>query len=145
MYCPECGTDAGEARYRPECGENLAGVKEAMTGKPAAKAAKSGPDGAADKPPAAPQVAAPGGSPRPSLGRSGALAIVVVIVVIMVSGGFGGGSADSGAGSADQGEAVPAVEADTSGSYEELVQRANELYDQGDAAFQEQGLEQGSA
>ena len=146
MYCPECGTDAGEARFCPECGENLAGVKEALTGKPAAKAAKSGPDGAADKPAAAPAGGGPGRlSPAVVWGAFGALAIVVVIVVIMASGGFGGGSGDSGAGSPDQGEAVAAVEADTSGSYEELVQRANELYDQGDAAFQEQGLEQGSA
>ena len=143
MYCPECGTDAGEARFCPECGENLAGVKDALTGKPAAKAAKAGPDVAADTPAAAPTGGGPGRlSPAVVWGAFGALAIVVIIVVIMVSGGFGGGSGESGAGSAGQSEAV---EADTSGSYEELVQRANELYDQGDAAFQEQGLEQGSA
>ena len=33
---------------------------------------------------------------------------------------------------------VKAVSADTSGSYSELVARANDLYDQGDAAFQNQ-------
>jgi tetratricopeptide (TPR) repeat protein len=146
MYCPECGTDAGDARFCPECGENLAGVKDALAGKPAAKAAKAGPEGAAGKTAAAPASGGPGRlSPGVVWGAFGALAVVVVIVVIMISGGFGGEAAESGDGSAGETEVVEAVEADTSGSYEELVQRANGLYDQGDAAFQEQGLEQGSA
>jgi tetratricopeptide (TPR) repeat protein len=36
------------------------------------------------------------------------------------------------------------VDAVTEGSYRELVQKANELYDNGDAAFQSQDFEQGS-
>jgi tetratricopeptide (TPR) repeat protein len=151
MYCPECGNDADEAKFCPECGANLAGVKDALSGQPAGAAevsqsSKAEQGGAADEHTAAPA----GGGPRrlsPAViwGAFGALAVVVIVVVVMVSGGFGGGSGESGAASATGGEAVEAVSADTSGSYEELVQRANELYDQGDAAFQEQGLEQGSA
>ena len=43
------------------------------------------------------------------------------------------------------GAPAQAVSADTSGSYEELVARANDLYDQGDSAFQNQDFEQGGA
>ena len=44
MYCPECGNDAGDAKFCPECGANLGGVKDALSGKPAAKAAPKGDD-----------------------------------------------------------------------------------------------------
>ena len=77
-------------------------------------------------------------------GGFGALAIVVIVIVVMVSGGFGGGSTDETTANAS-GAPAQAVTADTSGSYEELVSRANDLYDQGDAAFQEQDFEQGGA
>ena len=142
MYCPECGNDAGEARFCPECGANLAGVKQALSGTAGAKAA--------ERSEAAAQVGAPaGGGPRrlsPAViwGAFAALAVVVIIVVVMVSGGFGGGS-DDATSAAASGASVEAVSADTSGSYEELVQRANELYDQGDSAFQQQNFEQGGA
>jgi tetratricopeptide (TPR) repeat protein len=144
MYCPECGKDAGDAKFCPECGANLAGVKHALSGQPADPDAKAGATGD--------QAAVPatdGGpkklSPAIIWGAFGALAVVVIVAVVMISGGFGGGSSETGTASATGGEAVEAVSADTSGSYEELVQRANELYDRGDAAFQEQGLEQGAA
>jgi hypothetical protein len=149
MYCPECGNDAGEAKFCPECGANLAGVKDALSGKPAAEpgtAVTAEQGGAGEEQ----SVVAAGGGPRrlsPAVvwGAFGALAVVVIVVVVMVSGGFGSGSEESATASAGGGEAVEPVTADTSGSYEELVQRANELYDKGDAAFQEQGLEQGGA
>jgi hypothetical protein len=142
MYCPECGNDAGSAKYCPECGANLSGVKDALSGQPAgAKVDKQ--DGSA----AAQTPAAAGGSRRLSpaviWGGFGALAIVVIVIVVMVSGGFGGGSTDETANAS--GAPAQAVAADTSGSYEELVSRANDLYDQGDAAFQEQDFEQGGA
>ena len=141
MYCPECGNDAGGAKFCPECGANLAGVKDALGGKPAAKPAKQG-GGAASK-------AAPAGGPKrlsPAViwGGFGALAVVVIIVVVMVSGGFGGGSGSSDSPSASGGP-VQAVTADTSGSYADLVSRANDLYDKGNAEFQNQNFEQGGA
>ncbi len=67
-----------------------------------------------------------------------------IVIVVMVSGGFGGGSTDETTANAS-GAPAQAVTADTSGSYEELVSLANDLYDQGDAAFQEQDFEQGGA
>ncbi len=64
--------------------------------------------------------------------------------VVSVWGGFGGDSCASGAAETSAGP-VEAVAADTSGSYDELVARANELYDTGDAEFQNQNFEQGGA
>ncbi len=143
MYCPECGNDAGSAKFCPECGANLSGVKEALSGQPAeARPDKQGGGAAAQT------AAAVGGtkhlSPAVIWGGFGALAIVVIVIVVMVSGGFGGGSTDETTANAS-GAPAQAVTADTSGSYEELVSRANDLYDQGDAAFQEQDFEQGGA
>ena len=146
MYCPECGNDAQSAKFCPECGANLAGVQDALQGKAgAAKSAQS--DVAGDAPGATTPAGDPAGGPTrlsPAViwGGFGALAIIVIVIVVMVSGGFGGdaaGTLDAGEGS----PSVQAVSADTSGSYEELVQRANDLYDQGDAAFQNQEFEQG--
>jgi hypothetical protein len=144
MYCPECGNDAGSANFCPECGAELAGVKDALSGKTgAAKAAGQGGGAAATQ-----TAVAEGGpkrlSPAVIWGGFAALAVVVIIVVVMVSGGFGGGSGDDTAAGASNAPAQ-AVSADTSGSYEELVARANDLYDQGDSAFQDQNFEQGGA
>ncbi|NLE21932.1 MAG: hypothetical protein GX624_04020 [Actinobacteria bacterium] len=141
MYCPECGNDAGEARFCPECGANLAGVKKALSGKAGSEAA--------ERSEAASTAAPAAGGPRrlsPAViwGAFAALAVVVIIVVVMVSGGFGSGSGDDTSAAAS-GASVEPVSADTTGSYEELVQRANELYDQGDSAFQQQNFDQGGA
>ena len=59
----------------------------------------------------------------------------------MTSGG--GGSPAPAATTGTQ--SVKPVSADTSGSYNDLVQRANGLYDQGAAAFQSEKYDQGSA
>ena len=143
MYCPECGNDAGSAKFCPECGANLAGVKDALGGKPAAKPAKQGGSGAAAA--KAGSAGAPKRlSPAVIWGGFGALALVVIIVVLMVSGAFGGDAGstlDAGA----SGGPVQAVTADTSGSYGDLVSRANDLYDQGNAKFQNQEYDQGAA
>jgi tetratricopeptide (TPR) repeat protein len=144
MYCPECGNDAGSAKFCPECGANLGGVQEALKGSAAPAAAKADSTSAAG----ASGGAASGGpsrlSPAVLWGGFGALAVVVIVIVVMVSGGFGGG--DSGTSSANASTApVQAISADTSGSYDELVARGNDLYDQGDAAFQNQDFEQGGA
>ena len=141
MYCPECGNDAGDAKFCPECGANLSGVKDALSGKPAAKAAPKG--GAA----AAAADEAPSGGPgklSPAViwGGFGALAVIVIVIVVMVSGGLGGGGSSSSSSGSQSGSATP-VAADINGSYSELVSRANDLYDQGDAAFRNQQFEQG--
>jgi hypothetical protein len=144
MYCPECGNDAGSAKFCPECGADLAGVQDALSGKSGAgNAARQGGGAAATQ-----TADAEGGpkrlSPAVIWGGFGALAVVVIIIVVMVSGGFGSGSDDAST-SAASGAPAQAVEADTSGSYDELIARANDLYDQGDAAFQNQDFEQGGA
>jgi hypothetical protein len=143
MYCPECGNDAGQAKFCPECGANLAGVKDALGGKPAAKPTTAKQGGAS-----AAKDASSGGpkrlSPAVIWGGFGALAVIVIVVVVMVSGGFGGGSGGDDAASASSGS-VQAVSADTSGTYGDLVARANDLYDKGNAEFQNQNYEQGSA
>jgi tetratricopeptide (TPR) repeat protein len=146
MYCPECGNDAGSAKFCPECGANLAGVQDALKGKTAAAKATQ-----ADAPDATTGATAAAGdttgggpkrlSPAVIWGGFGALAVVVIIVVVMASGGFG--SSPDGATADASSAPAQAISADTSGSYEELVQRANDLYDQGDAAFQNQDFEQG--
>ena len=82
-------------------------------------------------------------SPAVIWGGFGALAIIVIVIVVMVSGGFGGSPSTPAADASNA--PAQAVSADTSGSYEELVARGNDLYDQGDAAFQKQDFEQGGA
>jgi hypothetical protein len=146
MYCPECGNDADKAKFCPECGANLAGVKDALDGKPAAKPAKStGPAKQGDK--AAAKPASAGGparlSPAVIWGGFGALAVVVIVVVVMISGGFGGDSGGGDTASASNGP-VEGVTADTSGSYGDLVARANELYDQGIKQFDSGNMQQGA-
>ena len=65
MYCPECGNDAGSAKFCPECGANLAGVQDALSGKTgAAKAARQGGGAAAARP-----ATAAGGPQAPLSGR----------------------------------------------------------------------------
>jgi tetratricopeptide (TPR) repeat protein len=59
------------------------------------------------------------------------LAAIVVVVVAVVFVAGGGSSGDPAAPAA----AAEPIAADTSGSYSELVQRANGLYDQGIEAF----------
>ncbi|MFA4966324.1 MAG: zinc ribbon domain-containing protein [Thermoleophilia bacterium] len=149
MYCPECGNDAGSAKFCPECGADLSNVKSALQGKTtgqqggkttARQGGKAGAGGAGR------QAAAPAGkgiSPAIIWGGFGALAVVVLVAVVMISGGLGGGS--TGTGGTGSPAPVTQVKADVSGSYRELVQKANVLYDQGDKAFQSQNFEQGSA
>jgi hypothetical protein len=130
MYCPECGNDAGHAKFCPECGANLAGVQDALRGK------TGGGEGAAGGAPARP--AGRGLSPAVIWGGFAVVAVVVIAVVVMVSGGFGSSGSDDTTAAASGGSAGAAPVGVTSGSYDELVQKANELYDQGDAAFQSQ-------
>jgi hypothetical protein len=162
--CPECGTDAGDANYCPECGHRLVDAPPATRG-----ARPTPPKRAALTPPAdeggsgksrqqrrqadrrAAQKAArhPQASARPAAARGagpqrpttwliwGGFAVAAVVVVLVIVGLGGGDSTGGGsAGAPSGGSSVPAVAADTTGSYSELVTRANGLYDQGSAAFQ---------
>ncbi|MBN2203642.1 MAG: hypothetical protein JW767_01325 [Thermoleophilia bacterium] len=164
MYCPECGTEAGEAKFCPECGADLGAVRGALKGKVAAKGpgGKAGPGGragggrqggaagggkghAGSGGPAAQEAApAPSGglSPRVLWVIVAVVAVAVVVAVALLSGGSEQPAADAGSGGMTSGGVTP-VAVDLSGSYRELVQRAHDLYDQGDALIQAGDFEQG--
>ncbi len=135
MYCPECGNDAGEAKFCPECGADLTGVKDALGAKRAADPGKRQ-GGAARRrgdAGATPSAGAGGGgarrlSPVVLWGAFGAIAVIVIIIVVVLPGGFGSKSGASASGEGGAGAVTP-VDAD----------------DQGDTAFHSQKLEQGSA
>ena len=128
--CPECGTDAGKARFCPECGHQMAaaGGRTPRPGRSTAGQPKQH-----QRPRAARRAAERREPPKQAPSRRpvaliwGGFALVALVVVVVVAIAAGGGDAPS-AGS-------EAVAADTSGSYSELVGRANDLYDQGIAAF----------
>ena len=71
------------------------------------------------------------------------VAVVVIVVVVMVSGGFGGSDSPSGDTRRQRRQHRPRPVGVTTGSYDELVQKANEFYDKGDAAFQNQDFNGG--
>ena len=133
MFCPECGSEAGEAKFCPECGNDLGTVRKAM-GKGAAvpTSAAAGKGKSAGGPGRSAQQSA---ARRPTEKRNtnaaylwGVIAVIaiVVIAVVLVS----KGSSDKA--SPGTGSAPPALaEVSTSGSYAELVQRGNDYYDQG--------------
>ena len=80
-------------------------------------------------------------SPAVIWGGFAAAAAVIIVIVILVSNGGG-----SPSGAATNGtQSVKPVAADTSGSYSVLVQRANDIYDQGATAFQAKDYTQGAA
>ena len=138
MYCPECGHDAAEAKFCPECGTDLTAVKSTGRGRPA-KAPAPAP-ARQQRPRTARRAAERRGAPAPAgTSRSllwvllGFAALAVVVVVVIVAIGGGGGSPG--------GTVTPTpapITADTTGSYSELVARANGLYDQGITAFSKQ-------
>lgn len=164
--CPECGTEAGEARFCPECGTRLTD-EPAMGGPrpaapPAPRAQRSDVPGddavsgksrqqrrqaerrAAQKASRHQRAAAPAPAARSASSRNttwliwGGIAVAAVVVVLIIV-GLGGGDGTTGGSSGATGGSgsAPAVTADTSGSFADLVQRANGLYDQGSAAFQD--------
>ena len=160
--CPECGAETGDAKFCPECGHRLSDAPPAppargkRQGSPRAPRAQAAPaaESASGKSrqdrrraerqaahreasrAAAPARAA-GGGPKSSTwliwGGFAAAAVVIVILVVALSNGSGGGGTSTQTTAAVT--PVATVPADTSGSYAELVARANDLYDQGGAAF----------
>lgn len=122
MYCPDCGHDAGDAKFCPECGAGLADV------------------GGGRRASAAPATTAkPRLSPALLWGVIAvAVAVAIVVVVIVAGGGSSSGSTSTG------GE--PQLGApDKTGSYAELVDRANRLYDLGQEQFAARDYQQGAA
>jgi hypothetical protein len=147
-FCPNCGMQVGEAKFCPECGTDLSAVRRALRGdEPPAPAAPRGGRttggrrgaGGGSGPTQPPPSPAPAADVR-SRGISawiligGAVVAVAIIAVVVIIGMRGGSSAGSGSAGSTGGSASP-VPADTSGTYQQLVTRANGLYDQGSAAF----------
>jgi tetratricopeptide (TPR) repeat protein len=151
MYCPECGNDAGEAKFCPECGADLAGLKSAMKGKTTSQAA-SGKGGGGQRPPKEPAAAGAAAAPAQQGGRGlspamiwagfGVLAVIVIVVVVMASGGFSGKS--SGGSSAAATSATPIMGV-VNGTYATLVQKGNEFFDLGQTQFTAKKYDQGIA
>ena len=155
MFCPECGHDAQEARFCPECGTGLDRFRTTP-----AEADHDGETPRAPRPATrttgsrgrTPTRESPSPKPRPHAKRSqptraakparisptiiwmsfAALAVVVVIGVFA----FNRTQSDASGTPSGAGLAAGPVAADTSGSYADLVQRANGLYDRGAQAFQ---------
>ena len=168
--CPECGADAGDAKFCPECGTRL---KDAPPAPRDARPAPAGkPRAAADRPTTAPARAASSaarrsggrrrrrpGTTRRRPGRGGPRGRPphhLAGLGRLRRGRRGRGAARRrprrrrrrrrelrrGPG---RRRLRPAVTADTSGSYTELVTRANGLYDEGSAAFQKNDAAGGEA
>jgi len=144
MYCPECGFDAGEAKFCPECGNDLTALRAAVAARPRttgdqgrSRAAKASAPAGLDEKKALPRRQ--GRQPARSSTFSPlviwilvAVAAVTALAVVFIVNR--GSETASGGQAAGVSNAVPA--ADTSGTYGELVQRANSLYDQGAKAGQ---------
>jgi hypothetical protein len=144
MYCPECGTNADDAKFCPECGANLGGVRGAVKGKTTgSRGSGSGRPGRASAEAAQPVRARGGLSPVVLWGAIAVVAVAIVVAVALVSGDSGGGAATSATNGGAPASLEP-ISADTSGSYRELVARANDLYDKGDQQFRSQNIEQGA-
>ena len=147
MYCPECGNDAGDAKFCPECGADLAGLKNTLKGRTTGQQGGRGGQGAkGGGRQTAAEPAKPVGrglSPAVIWGGFGAVGVIVIIVVVILSGGFVGSKSNSDTPSGNA--SVQPVQGVTTGSYRELVQKGNEFYDKGNAAFQSQNMNQVSA
>jgi hypothetical protein len=146
MYCPECGHDAGDAKFCPECGADLSSVRGALKKDGADKRGGAGAAAAEGR-----GDAGHAGSVPASRGLSPLViwAVVAVVAVAVVVGAALASSGDDGGGDA-QGVPDPAstampISVDTSGTYDEIVQRAHELYDRGEELFGAQQIDQGAA
>jgi hypothetical protein len=127
MYCPECGSDAADAKYCPECGTQLEGVRSAVKGGAkttgSARKATSGGGRAAARPAASSGPAKAASTPSRSSGTNplylwGGIALIAVIVVVAVL-------------IANHQSSSSNTTADVSGSYSDLVTRANKMFDDG--------------
>jgi hypothetical protein len=152
-FCPECGearADAEDHAAAPAAGRGQTGGRRTGTrgrgaGSGRAQQRRQGPQKARPQE-SPPRATAPAGgrrfSPAVIWGGFGLLAVIVVLAVVFV---VNGGGEPSSAGSVAGTQSVQPVSADTSGSYAQLVQRANGLYDQGAVAFESEQWDQGAA
>jgi hypothetical protein len=161
-FCPNCGTQAGEAKFCPECGTDLSAVRRALQGEQPSEAdsparivrttggrrraagTDSGQPGG-PRPPAA-AVRPRGLSPWILLGGAAvAVAIILVVVFLGVGSGSSSSSSSSSSSTGTSGGSATPVPADTSGTYAQLVARANDLYDKGSTAFSSSQFAQSAA
>jgi hypothetical protein len=152
-FCPECGEpargSAGSGRERDVESEDSAAAAAAVSGggrRTGTRGKTAGVGQQSLRQPAKTKgrVAA---APRPAgrvspLVAWGVIVAVVAVVVVVVFYAVGGGG--SGTAASPGAVSLQPVAADTSGSYAELVQRANDLYDQGSAKFQAKQYAQGA-
>ena len=150
MYCPECGSETGDAKFCAECGADLSGVRDAIKGRGTGRkttgsvaGGKGGGANAAAREPAAAK-AAPAKGPSAALlwGIVGVVVVVVVVAVMLLTGDTP--TTDESGDGTQPASSVTPVAIDTSGSYQELVDRGNKLYDKGNTLFQGGQIEQGA-
>ncbi len=158
--CPACGAELPDgARFCTECGAATGEEPKAAAAAPAASGVRrtgtrGRTGGGGPQPqqrqrpqqrpaPAAKKPAFGSGRVTPAVmwGGFAAAAAVIIVVAILVYGGGGSPSSAATPGT----PSVKTVAADTSGSYSVLVQRANDIYDQGAAAYQAKNDAQGLA
>jgi hypothetical protein len=148
MFCPECGT--GLAQFRSAIDDDDVGEASRRETPPARRSTgdygrrKSTASRARSRPPrAVPQASATHREAAHSAKQTrlspviiwmtfGILAVIVVVAVLALNRTPSGAVASSGSSS----QASAQLGADTSGSYSDLVTRANGLYDQGAQALQ---------
>ena len=141
MYCPDCGYDAGEANFCPECGSDLGALKSARKNvKTTGSQRRAGGGRAADGGAAA---ARPAPQPRAKGGLSTAATIWIIVGIAAVA-AFAvvlilNNRSNSSSAGVPTTPSTP-VAADTSGTYAELVARANGIYDQGAALIQKNDM-----
>ncbi len=139
----------GRRQVLPECGADLAGVRDTFKGKapggPAEGAGRQGREagrGAArDQGQGGSAAGRPAGGFSPAViwGGFGVVAVVVIVVVVMLSGGFGG---KPGASPTPSASAAPVMGL-TTGSYKSLVSAANKFFDQGQTLIDAGNFNQG--
>jgi hypothetical protein len=158
-FCPECGEPARESAASRPVRDDPA----AESGEPAASASgggrRTGTRGKSGG--AGQQRPRPQRGEQPSQGRGGRAAaakpagrvsplvawgviVAVVAVAVVVIAFYAARDGGSGTSASPGAASLQPVAADISGSYSELVQRANDLYDQGSVKFQAKQYAQGS-
>jgi len=126
MYCPECGFDAGEAKFCPECGTRLENLRKAVRG--AAAASSPRPDSHRHPDSPRPSDTASGPS-APRSTRFGVRPLYLWILVALVPVAVVLAMLALASHRSSTGSSAPV--ADTSGSYQQLVVRANHHFDLG--------------
>jgi hypothetical protein len=157
-FCPECGEPApgsAASRRAPHATPVEGGETAATASGGGRRTGTRGRGGAGQQHPRPPRAeqpargkgggaaaAKPAGRVSPLIAWGVIVAVVAVaaVVVVFYAAGRGGGS---GTAASPGAASVQPVAADTSGSYGELVQRANDLYDQGAVKFQAKQYAQG--